>query len=120
MLFNQRKKVKRNCSSPRVNLTFTVFSIFFTSQTQFFLVLKACSHSVLWTLHASSKRLIQVYCLLYVFFSSKFPHSIKNLSGGAVFIFRRCFRSSLSAFCKITSAKFLGKHVCRIIFLINL
>ena len=43
--------MKSNCSSPWVNLAFTVFSIFFTSyhpiqliwMIQFFLVLKACS-----------------------------------------------------------------------------
>ena len=74
------------------------------------------------TLHASSKRLIKVYCLPYLcFFSQNFLISIKNLSGAAIFILRRCFRSSsLPAFCKIgvlkTSAEFLGKHICRSLF----
>ena len=44
-------EVKSNCRSSWVNLAFTVFSKIFTSiqlilMTQFFLLLKACSHSV--------------------------------------------------------------------------
>ena len=49
----------------------------------------------------------------------------ENLSDAAILIFRRFFRSSvLLAFCKIsvlkTSVKFLGKHLCWILFSINL
>ena len=67
------------------------------------------------TLHASSKRLIQVCCLSSLCFSVLKIYRVLPL---LLFNFRRCFRrSSLSAFYKIgvlkTSVKFLGKHVCR-------
>ena len=49
----------------------------------------------------------------------------ENLSDAAILIFRRYFRSSsLQAFCKEsvlkTSVKFLGKHICWILFSVNL
>ena len=49
----------------------------------------------------------------------------ENLSDAATLIFRRYFRSSsLQAFCKVsvlkTSVKFLGKHICWILFSVNL
>ena len=52
-----------------------------------------------------------------IFFPQNFFISTKNLSGAAIFILRRCFRSSsLLAFCKVgvlkTAAKFLGKYIC--------
>ena len=48
-----------------------------------------------------------------------------NLSDTAILIFRRYFRSSsLPVFCKVsvlkTSVKFLGKHMCWVLFSINL
>ena len=92
--------------------------------TQFFLVLKACSNSVC----VLCMRLLNAYfrSIAYhlLFFSQNLLISTKNLSDAAIFIFR-CFRSSsLSAFCKIdvlkTSAKFLGKQICRSLFSIKL
>ena len=52
------------------------------------------------------------------FFSQNFLISTKDLSGAVIFTFRRCFkRGILSSYYKIgvrkTSAKFLGKHICR-------
>ena len=49
----------------------------------------------------------------------------ETLSDAAILIFRRYFRnSSLPAFCKVsilkTSVKFLGKHMCWILFSVNL
>ena len=66
-----------------------------------------------------------LFLTIFVFFSQNFLISTKNLSGAAIVIFRRCLRSSsLSAFYKIgvlkTSAKFLGKHMCRSLFSIKL
>ena len=62
---------------------------------------------------------------IFVFFSQNFLISTKNLSSAAIFIFRKCLRSSsLSAFYKRgvlkTSAKFLRKYMCRSLFSIKL
>ena len=50
--------------------------------------------------------------------------TFKNLSVAAILIFRRYFESSsLSVFCRIgilKTAKFLGKHICRSLFSVQL
>ena len=74
----------------------------------------------------SSKRLIQVDCWLYFcYFDQNLPSNINNLSGAAILIFRRYFRSSCpSTFYEIgvikSFAKFLGKRLCQTLFPIKL
>ena len=61
----------------------------------------------------------------YLFWKIPVNGYFENLSGAAILIFRRYFgRSSLPAFYKIsvckTTAKCLGEHICRSLFLIQL
>ena len=72
-----------------------------------------------------------LFCYLYETFKAIYFEKYRrtagseNLSGAAILIFRRYFRSSsLPAFYKVivlkTSVKFLGKHICWSLFSTNL